>query len=72
MRIQFVHRNAIDWEVLTGTEHNEIILIPRINLTYSGIILPFDLQRTQFPIIAAFEMTINMSQGQTFQKNWFF
>jgi PIF1 helicase. len=40
-------------------------LIPCINVTYSGTILPFNLQRTQFPIIPAFEMTKNKSQGQT-------
>ena len=64
MHIKFMHRNAIDCEILTGTTHNKSILIPRINLTYSGTILPFNLQRMQFPI--AFAMTINMSQGQTF------
>jgi hypothetical protein len=47
-----MHRNVIDCEVLTGTERNKRILIPRINLTYSysGTIL------------------INKSQKQTFQK----
>jgi hypothetical protein len=34
-----MHRNAIDCEILTGTERNKRILIPRINLTYSGTIL---------------------------------
>jgi hypothetical protein len=56
-----MHRNAIDCEVLTGTELNKRILIPRINLTYSGTIFPFNFQRNQFPIIAAFAMTINKS-----------
>jgi hypothetical protein len=37
-RIKFMHRNTIDCEVLTGTERNKRILIPRINLTYSGTI----------------------------------
>jgi hypothetical protein len=37
-----MHRNAIDCEVLTGTERNKRILIPRINLTYSGTISPFN------------------------------
>jgi hypothetical protein len=63
-----MHRNAIDCEVLTGTERNKKILIPRINLTYSGTILSFNFQRSQFPIIAAFAMTINKSQKQTFEK----
>jgi hypothetical protein len=52
-----IHRNAIDCEVLTGTERNKRILIPRINF-----ILPFNFQRSQFPIITAFAMTINKSQ----------
>jgi hypothetical protein len=68
MRIKFMHRNVIDCEVLTRTERNKRILIPRINLTYSGTILPFNFQRSQFPIIAAFAMTINKFQKQTFEK----
>jgi hypothetical protein len=63
-----MHRNAIDCEVLTWTERNKRILIPCINLTYLGTILPFNFQRSQFPIIAAFAMTINKSQKQTFEK----
>ena len=43
-------------------------MIPRINLTYSGTVLSFNFQRTQFPIIPAFAMTVNKSQGQTFEK----
>jgi hypothetical protein len=35
MRIKFMHRNAIDCEVLTGTARNKRNLIPRLNLTYS-------------------------------------
>jgi hypothetical protein len=60
--IKFMHRNAIDCEVLIGTERKMRIFIPRINLTYSSTILPFNFQRNQFPIIAAFAMTINKSQ----------
>jgi hypothetical protein len=30
IHIKFMHRNAIDSEVLTGTERNKRILIPRI------------------------------------------
>lgn len=68
MRIKCLHSNTIDCEILTGTSKGKRILIPRINLTYSGTILPFNFQRTQFPIIPAFGMTINKSQGQTFEK----
>jgi hypothetical protein len=64
MRIKFIHRNAIDCELLTGTARNKIILIPRITVTYSSTILPFNFRRTEFPIIPAFAMTI--------EKNWNF
>lgn len=68
MRVINLHNNAIECEVLTGMSHGKRILIPRINLTYSGPILPFKFQRRQFPIIPAFAMTINKAQGQTFDK----
>lgn len=68
MRIKCLHSNSIDCEILTGTSKGKRILIPRINLAYSGTILPFNFQRTQFPVIPAFGMTINKSQGQTFDR----
>lgn len=68
MRVKQMHRNSIDCQVLTGVARNTRILIPRIHLTHSGTLLPFSFQRTQFPVIPAFAMTINKSQGQTFQK----
>jgi PIF1 helicase. len=43
MRIKFMHRTAIDCEVLTGTTCKKRILIRRINLTDSGNILPYNL-----------------------------
>ena len=67
-----MHRNTIDCKVLTRTTRIKRSLVPRINLTYSGTILPFNLERTQFPIIPAFAKTINKSQGQTFQKFYLF
>ena len=60
MRIKFIRHNAINCEVLTGTVRNKRILIPRINLTYSGTILPFNLQKTQSPIIPALAMKISL------------
>lgn len=68
LRVKFLHHNAVDCEVLSGNSIGQRILIPRINLTYSGPILPFNFQRTQFPLIPAFAMTINKSQGQTFER----
>jgi ATP-dependent DNA helicase PIF1 len=53
---------------LTGIARNKRILISRINVTYSDTTLPFIFQRTQFPIIPAFAIKINKSQGQLFEK----
>ena len=64
MRIKFMYRNEINCEILTGTAYNKRILIPFINVTYSASILPFNLQRTQFPIIPAFAMTISLKDKQ--------
>jgi hypothetical protein len=33
IRIKFMHRNAIDYEIFTATARNKRILIPGINLT---------------------------------------
>ena len=45
------------------------VLIPRINLTTEQVFdMPVIWVRRQFPIRPAFAMTINKSQGQTFDK----
>ncbi|KAH7705440.1 ATP-dependent helicase RRM3-like protein [Aphelenchoides avenae] len=44
------------------------VWIPRIALESNGDRLPFKFMRTQFPVKAAFALTINKSQGQTFQR----
>ena len=42
------------------------VLVPRIKLISSDLDVPFKLCRLQFPISLSFAMTINKSQGQTF------
>lgn len=54
MRVKVLHTNSVECEVLTGMSSGKRILIPQINLTYSGTILPFDFQRRQFPIDSCF------------------
>jgi hypothetical protein len=44
------------------------VLLPRIQLTSGEERMPFQLGRRQFPVRLAFAMTINKSQGQTFDK----
>ena len=71
MCIKFMHRNAINCKVWTGTVRNKRILIPRKNLTYSGTILPYNLQRTPFPIIPAFAMTISLKEKHLKKLEYF-
>src|SRR5690606_20929841 len=55
-------------EILTGAFFGRIALIPRIKLEPTGDFLPFNFSRLQFPVRLSFAMTINKSQGQTFDK----
>ena len=54
----------IECTILTGCGTGEDVLIPRIPLIPSD--LPFQFKRLQFPVKTSFAMTINKSQGQTF------
>ncbi len=44
------------------------VFIPRVVLILSEDEFPVTIRRCQFPIKPAFAMTINKSQGQTFEK----
>ena len=58
----------LDVEILTGQSHGKRIFLPKMTLIPSDTDLPFRLCRVQFPIRLAYAMTINKSQGQTFDK----
>lgn len=45
---------------------NKTVAIPRIDLTEADTRLPFKLCRHQFPLRVCYSITINKSQGQTF------
>ena len=52
---------------MTGKHSGKMVFLPRITLTPSDSVLPFQLQRRQFPVRPAFAMTINKCQGQTLE-----
>ncbi|KAK9749984.1 hypothetical protein RND81_02G163900 [Saponaria officinalis] len=60
--------NGTKTKVLTGGNTGTIISIPRIEMTPTDTTWPFTIKRRQFPIKVCFAMTINKSQGQTFEK----
>lgn len=51
-----------------GQNSGNHVLIPRIKLAPSNANFPFTLQHYQFPLRLAYSITINKSQGQTFEK----
>ena len=68
--VKHLGTRCIDAEIISGSETfiGKRVFIPRIKLIPSDSSLPFKFQRTQFPIRLAYCMTINKSQGQTFEK----
>ncbi|AES62036.1 uncharacterized protein [Medicago truncatula] len=51
---------------ISGKNIGELILIPRIDMSPSQSQWPFKLIRRQFPIVFSYAMTINKSQGHSF------
>nr|XP_047131763.1 uncharacterized protein LOC101240932 [Hydra vulgaris] len=68
MKVCALQNNYIDAEVLTGVSEGKRVFVPRIQLASSDSNLPFVLKRRQFPVRLAYSMTINKSQGQTFDR----
>ena len=66
--VKHLHDNIIDCEIITGISKGNRVLIPRISLCPNDINLPFQIKRVQFPLRLSYALTINKSQGQTFEK----
>ena len=66
--VKSLRQHLIDAEVLTGRSKGQRVFIPRIDLKPSEGNFPFQLCRRQFPVMLAFVMTINKSQGQSLES----
>ncbi|KAJ9561928.1 hypothetical protein OSB04_007088 [Centaurea solstitialis] len=61
-----ISRRVIEAVIITSTHVAEKSFIERIDMTPTDTSWPFTFKRRQFPIKVCFAMTINKSQGQTF------
>ncbi|XP_043476432.1 ATP-dependent DNA helicase pif1-like [Leptopilina heterotoma] len=69
LKILELHKFNIKVLIITGSKEGTTAFVPRIILdSGENSNLPFILFRRQFPIVLAFAITINKSQGQSFQK----
>jgi ATP-dependent DNA helicase PIF1 len=63
--IKRLGQHVIEVEIIIGNNVSKRVFIPRIIMSPSGTNWPFVLHCRQFPILVAFAITINKSQGQT-------
>lgn len=68
LTVNNLYDRFIDATIITGSHKGERVFIPRIELSPSETNLPFTLRRRQLPILPAFVITINRSEGQTFEN----
>ncbi len=61
-------QRAIEAKIITGNNVGKCVFIPHIIMSPFGTDWPFVLHYRQFPVRVAFAITINKSQGQTFNN----
>jgi len=66
--VRELKNNVIIANILKEKALGQRVFIPRIDLIPSDDEFPVTIKRRQFPIRLAFAMTINKSQGQTFDR----
>ena len=67
MSVQSLGRFSVQVRLLGGDFDGQLRTIPRIKLQSTDQQLSFTLSRKQFPLTLSFAMTINKSQGQSFE-----
>ena len=68
LRLLQVSSSVLLCEIVEGRYRGQEVLIPRITHHCNDSRLPFTLCRRQFPVTGAFAMTINKSQGQSYDR----
>nr|XP_043624138.1 ATP-dependent DNA helicase RRM3-like [Erigeron canadensis] len=68
MQIRKLDEHDIEAKVITGSHSGNIVHIPRMKLIPSDSGIQTRLQRTQFPVVVCFAMTIHKSQGQSLSQ----
>ncbi|GBM13518.1 hypothetical protein AVEN_82789-1 [Araneus ventricosus] len=63
-----LHENFIRAKIVSECNRGGVVFLPRIELAPSDVNLPFVLKSRQFPLIPAYAMTINKSQGKTLDQ----
>jgi ATP-dependent DNA helicase PIF1 len=66
--IKRLGQHVIEARIIAKNNVNKRVFIPRVIMSPSGIDWPFVLHCCQFPVRVAFAITINKSQGQTFNN----
>jgi len=54
---------VLEGKVISRSNIDEKVFIPKLSLSLSNVKIPFKFQRRQFPISVSFSMAINKSQG---------
>jgi len=68
MVVTNMRQHCIEGRLLGGDFDGHLRTIPRVKLTSGEKDLTFMLSRKQFPVRVCFAMTINKSQGQSFER----
>lgn len=67
MQVISLKNNILECMIISGNRAGNTVYIPRITLIESQS-FDYTLHRHQFPVKLAYSMTINKSQGQTFEE----